>query len=414
MNEGCIPTKAMLRSAEVMQLVAREAHRFGVHVEGSVRFDLRQAVARKDAIVRGIIEGIYRDLEKNARVTFLKGHAAFLSDHEIEVDGRRYAAEKFILATGAQAGRPDIPGLEEAGYLTNYEALLLEELPDSLVVIGGGYVGVEFAQMYARFGTKVTLLQRRDHILPGEERELADLLADYLREEGVEIHTSAPVVQAGRENGYKVVWAEVEGEARAFRAHEILLAAGRVPRTADLGLENAGVRTEGPRVVVDDELRTSAPHIWAIGDVTGGHMFTHVATYEGPYAALNAVRGLGRKVDYRVVPRAVFTSPTLASVGLTEARAREAGREVKVGTFPFAWSGRAKAIGDTRGKIKVVVDAESDEILGYHILGPWGNALIHEAVVAMYNHGTREPIVRSIHIHPTLSEAVKSAAKAVG
>lgn len=414
MNEGCIPTKAMLRSAEVMQLVAREASQFGVHVQGEVTFNLREAVARKDRIVQGVVDCIYNSLQENEGVTFLKGHATFVSDHEVEVDGQRYIADKFIIATGAQAGRPDIPGLAEAGYITNREALFLEELPSSLLVIGGGYVGIEFAQMYGRFGTRVTVLQRNVQILPGEERELADMLAGYLGEEGIEIHTGSPVVRVEKEGTEKVVVARINGQERRFKGSEILLAAGRHPRTAELSLENVGVETNGPAIVVDEQLRTSAPHVWAIGDVTGGYMYTHVATYEGPYAALNAVRDLGRKADHRVVPRAVFTSPALASVGLTEDDARAEGHEVKTGIFPFAWSGKAKAIGDTRGKIKVVVNAENDEILGFHILGPDGDNLIHEAVVAMYDHGTVEPITKSIHIHPTLAEAVKSAAKGVG
>jgi pyruvate/2-oxoglutarate dehydrogenase complex dihydrolipoamide dehydrogenase (E3) component len=259
-------------------------------------------------------------------------------------------------------------------------------------------------------------------ILPGEERELADMLADYLREEGIEIHTQAPVVRVEQEGAEKVVVARINGQERRFKGSEILLAAGRHPRTADLALGNVGVQTNGPAIVVDSELRTSTPHVWAIGDVTGGYMYTHVATYEGPYAALNAVKNLGRKADHRVVPRAVFTSPALASVGLTEDAAQAAGYAVKTGTFPFAWSGKAKAIGDTRGKIKVVVNTENEEILGFHVLGPDGDNLIHEAVVAMYNprtersrsDGTVEPITKSIHIHPTLAEAVKSAAKTVG
>ncbi len=414
MNEGCIPTKALLRSAEVMQLVAREASQFGVRVHGEVTFDLRQAVARKDQIVNGIIKSIYDNLERNQRVTFLKGQATFVSEHEVEVDGQRYVADKFIIATGAEANRPDIPGLDEVGYITNLEALRLEELPSSLLIIGGGYVGIEFAQMYGRFGTRVTVFQRNVQILPGEERELADMLADYLREEGIEIYTQAPVVRVEKEGDAKVVVARINGQERRFKGDEILLAAGRRPRTGELALQNVGVETQGHAIVVDEQLRTTAPHVWAIGDVTGGYMYTHVATYEGPYAALNAVRDLGRRVDHRVVPRAVFTSPVLASVGLTEDDARARGYPVKTGTFPFAWSGKAKAIGDTRGKIKVVVDAESDEILGFHILGPDGDNLIHEAVAAMHNHGTLASITKSIHIHPTLSEAVKAAAKAVG
>lgn len=397
-----------------MHLVRVRAAEFGVRGvdTDALAFDLPTAVARKDGIVAGIHKGIYKALERNKGITFIKGQAEFTSPVDLRVDGRRLTAEKLILAVGSQTAPVEIPGLQGAGYLTNNEALKLEAVPDSLIIIGGGYIGVEFAQMYARYGTQVTLLGRAARLMKNEEPELSETLAEVLRAEGVDVHTSTPVIEAGAEDGLRFVVAQIDGKRRRFEAEQILYAAGRTGRLDRLGLAQAGVERTGAFVRADDELRTTAPNIWSLGDANGGAMFTHRATYDGPLAALNAVKGLGKKVDYRVVPRAVFTEPALASVGLTEAQAREAGHEVKVGTGRFSGSGRAKAIGLTEGMVKIIVDAESGEILGGHILGPHADDLIHEIVVAMYHHGTVEALQKSIHIHPTLSEVVKSAAKA--
>lgn len=416
MNEGCIPTKALLRSAEVMHLVQRRAHEFGVRGVDpeKVHFDLAAAVARKDRVVGGVIEGIYTSLRRNQKVQLLRGRARFKAADRVLVDGQEIGAGKVILAVGARPVIPEIPGLKEAGYLTNDEALRLEALPESMVVIGAGYVGVEFAQMYARYGTRVTLLQRGPHILPGEEEELVEELEGLLRREGVDLRTRTEAVRVSTRQGKKVVVGRgPDGGEEEFTTSQILVAAGRFARVEELELERAEVELGPEGVLFDEQLRTTNPRIWSIGDGNGGHMFTHRATYDGPYAALNAVRDLGRTVDYRVVPRAVFTEPALASVGLTEAQAHQRGHDVATGSFPFASSGKAKAIGMTAGKVKVVADRKTQEILGFHILGPDGDNLIHEAVVAMYDHGTLEPIARSIHVHPTLSEAVKAAAKRV-
>ena len=399
-----------------MYLVKHRAYEFGVRGLNpeAITFDLAAAVARKDAIVNGILSGIHAALRKNKNITFLTGHAQFTSPVDLRVDGTRITAEKTILAVGSRSATVDIPGLAEVGFITNREALELERLPASLIVIGGGYIGVEFAQMYARFGTKVTMLGRAPRVMPHEDEEVSAALVDVLRAEGLEVHTSAAVLRAEHEGGAKLVIARIGGEERRFRAEEILFAGGRVSRVEALGLEQVGVELSQGVIQVTDTLQTTAPNIWSIGDANGGAMFTHRATYDGPLAALNAVRGLQKKVDYRVVPRAVFCEPALASVGLTEREAREAGHEVKVGKHLFAHTGRAKAIGQTEGFVKIVADAKTEEILGAQILGAHADILIHEVVAAMYKHGTAEPIAKSIHIHPTLSEAVKSAAKAIG
>ncbi len=408
-----MPTKALLRSAEVMHLVARRAADFGVEVEGSVRFRMQTAVARKDRIVQGIRKSIYGALEgRSDHIDFVRGEASFLNDHEADTGDRSLSFEKAIVATGARRAVPPIPGLDSVETLNNKSALLLEELPESLIVIGGGYVGIEFAQMYARFGSQVTLLGRNQQLAPQEDPGLAMLLGDFLREEGIDVRTGASVTGVRTNASTKVVSARIGDEDLDFQAEAVLLAAGRVGNTDRLRLASAGVDL-GKKgfIAVDEQLRTNQPHIWAIGDVKGGWMFTHVATYDGPIAALNAIKDLGRSVDYRVVPRAVFSDPTLASVGLTESEARDQGLDVAVGVVP-ADGARAKAIGDRRGQLKAVVDDSSGEILGFHILAPHADDLLHEAVAAMHGRGKIDRISKSIHVHPTLSEMVKAAARA--
>lgn len=406
----------MLRSAEVIHLVRRRAQEFGVrgYDPERVTLDLAAAVARKDAIIRGVLDGIHQALKKNRNLTYIVGHAEFASPEEIRVDSRTIRAEKTILAVGARTADVSIPGLADVGFLTNDEALQLRSIPESMIVIGGGYIGVEFAQMYARFGTKVTMLGRAERVMPHEDEDVSLLLEEILRAEGIAVQTSSPVVRAGREGSKKVVFAQVNGQETRFEAAEILFAGGRVARMEGAGFGQAGIGLAGGVIQTDAMLRTSAANIWSIGDANGGAMFTHRATYDGPLAALNAVRGLEKEADYRVVPRAVFSEPAVAAVGWTEREALEAGHEIRVGKFPFSGSGRAKAIGQTEGFVKIVADAQTSEILGAHVIGPHADILIHEIVAAMYNRGSPESIARSIHIHPTLSEVVKMAAKAVG
>ena len=399
-----------------MHLVRERAYEFGVRgVDPSaLSFDLAAAIARKDRIIQGIIDGIYGWVNKTANITFIRGRAEFTSPADIQVDGRVITAGKSIIAVGSRTADARVPGLKEVGFLTNYDALRLEQLPASMIIIGGGYIGVEFAQMYARYGTNVTLLSRSPRVMPREEPELSVALGDILVAQGVDLRLNAAAVRAEREGDAKVVVANSGGQEQRFTADVILYAAGRVPRVDGLGLEQTGVEVAPSGINFDATLRTTAANIWSLGDVNGGAMFTHRATYDGPIAALNAVRGLGKTVDYRVVPRAVFTQPALASVGLTEQQAIEAGHEVTTAKAYFRDSGRAKAIGETEGLLKFVADARTGELLGGHILGPHADMLIHEVVVAMYNRGTAEALAKSIHIHPTLNEMVKETAKRLG
>lgn len=413
MNEGCIPSKTLLRSAEVLHLVRDRAHEFGVRGidTNAVWFDLAAAVKRKNQIVQGIIDGIYGWVNKSDHITFIRGQAEFTSPVDIRVDDKPITAAKSVIATGSRTADVRIPGLTDVGFITNYEALQLKSVPTSLIVVGAGYVGVEFAQMYARFGTKVTLLSRSERIMKQEEPELSERLAEILQAEGIDVRLGATAVRAEQAGHEKAIIAKMAGQEQRFQAEEILFAAGRVPRVDGLGLEQAGVEMGPEGIIYDVTLRTTAENIWSLGDVNGGAMFTHRATYDGPIVALNAIKDAGRTVDYRVVPRAVFTQPALASVGLTEQEAIAAGREVKTGIAYFEHSGRAKAIGETEGMLKFVADAQTGKLLGSHILGPRADDLIHQVVTAMYNKGAVESLHKSIHIHPTLSEMIKDTAK---
>ena len=403
----------MLRSAEVIYLVKEKAQLYGVRGvdPDEITFDLAAAIARKDQVVQGIINVIYNGLERNKNITFHTGKAEFTSPVDILVDGKSITAEKTIIAVGSRPFIPNIPGLGESGYLTNNEALQLRELLDSMVIIGGGYIGVEFAQMYRRFGTKVTLLGRAPRLMKKEEPELSESLAQILSQEGIEVHTSTEVLRAGKGDNKRFVIANIDNKERRFESEVILMAAGRIARVDDLGLEQAGVEMDTGFIIANPNLQTSADNIWTLGDANGGYLFTHRATYDGPIAAINAVKNAGRKVNYRVVPRVVFSEPALASVRMTEKEAKEAGYEVRTGIAYFKHSGRAKAIAQTEGAAKIVVNVATDEILGGHILGPHADDLIHEVVVAMQGGGKLETLTKSIHIHPTLSEFVKGAAK---
>ena len=283
----------------------------------------------------GLIDGIYKGLERNKNITFITGKAEFTSPVDIRVDGKSITAEKIILAVGSCPFVPNIPGLDEAGYITNYEALRLGELPESMVIIGGGYIGVEFAQMYSRFGTKVTLLGRAPRLMKKEEPELSESLSDILSQECVDVYTSAEVLRVGIEDNKRYVIANINNKERRFESEVILLAAGHIARVDDLDLEQAGVVMDGVFIKANDQLRTSTENIWSLGDANGGYMFTHRATYDGPIAVLNAIKNVGKEINYRVVPRAVFSEPALASVGMTAKKAKEAGYEVRTGKAFF-------------------------------------------------------------------------------
>lgn len=412
MNTGCIPTKALVRSAEIAHLV-RRSEQFGVRRNDGFEVDLSAVMDRKERIVGTIIERMERGINANERVTVLRGAARFTAPTELLVGDIPVSAKRVIVATGSRPSAPPIPGLAEAGYITSDEIVYLRRLPSRLVVIGGGALGLEFAQMFARFGSRVTVLERLPQLLPAEDAEIADVVKRALVTEGLTVRTSADVRDVIVEDGVRVVRTVTDGVEERFPADELLVATGRAPNVEGMGLDGIGIAFDRRGVQVDTELRTAVPGIWAAGDVTGGLMFTHVAVYAGTIAAQNAVADDHYEVDYRTAPRAVFIDPEVGAVGLTEAQAREAGRRVRVGRHPYSSIGRARVTEETEGLIKFVVDEETREILGLHVAGAHGGELVHQGILAMNGGLTTDTFLDSIFIHPTFMEGVQSAAEAV-
>ncbi len=350
---------------------------------------------------------------RGAGIALFKSHARFQAPGELLLgDGAVVRAKKIVIATGAREKPLTIDGLARAGYITNVEAIELPALPRSLVIIGGGVIAVEFAQIFARFGVEVTLVGSRDRLLPKEEPALSDALRVVLEREGVRVETGARVTRAGVDGNLKVVSAERDGEVMTWRANEILLAAGRVPTVADLDLEKAGIAYSAEDgITVDTQLRTTAANIWAVGDVTDKFAFTHVADYQARIAEHNAMSGEApREADYRVIPWATFTDPELARVGMTEAEAVAAGHEVATASVTMKDLARAITSGDTDGMVKLVVDRGTGQILGGHVLAARGGELIAEIALAMRQRLPVQDIAATVHAYPTLSESVFWAA----
>ena len=376
LNAGCDPTKALVRAAHALH-ETRTAGRFGIAVEDA-RVDWPQVIDRVERVIDTIRGG---DGDRNIReagIDLRKGHARLLSPTEVAVEGDVLRGEAVILATGVRAFIPAIPGLREAGFITNVEAVTLPALPRSLAIIGGGTIAMEFAQIFARFGVEVTVLGRNPRLLPLEEPELVDTLRDLLAQEGVRIETGVTLECVSSRRDRKRIVAHRDGRRFEVESDEILVAAGRTPQVEDLGLETAGVVYDATGIVADATLQTSAPRVWAAGDcVAGTPRFTSLADHQGRVAAHNALGGMPvRDAIETVVPTAVFTDPELGRVGLTEAAARQAGHDVRAETVPMRDLARAVITGETAGGVKLVADAATGRMLGGSVLaaGGWGTA----------------------------------------
>lgn len=403
LNYGCVPTKALVRSAGVASLM-RRAGEFGVKpVEVEVDFPAVMERMREMIRVVGVHDSPGRFRRMGVDV-FLESEARLDAPGEVMVDGWRIPARSVILATGSHSSVPPVEGLEETGYMTHVEALRMESLPGSIVIIGAGPVGCEFAQIFARFGCRVSVISSSSLPLPREEQEVSERLLRTLLAEGITFHGGFRAEAARREGKDKVVVARDEaGGAIEERAEEILIAAGRAPTVDGLNLEDAGVELGESGIKVDDNLRTTVPGVYAAGDITGGRLFTHVAEYEGKLALRNALFPVKARADYRVVPWTTFTDPEVARVGLTEEEARREHEMVEVFRHPFGEVDRAVTDGETEGFVKVVA-GKGGEILGAHIIGPGAGDLIHEFVLAMQRGIPLRRLSTMIHVYPTLSQ----------
>lgn len=409
-NVGCVPSKALIHAAEVMH----HSIHHGIPGIGFKRssFSFLEVIQDELRLVEQMQEEKYEKVLKHLKnVTFVDGHAVFIDDHTIEVNDEKMQADKFLIATGSTAHGIPVPGLEEAGFLTHIEALKLEKQPKSLIVIGAGPVGLEFSQMYARFGAKVTILQRADRIMPPVEPELTDRLTEIFKSEGIQIFTGTNTVEVKKGKEKKVIF-EQKGQRQTISAEEILIAAGKTPNTDGLGLEKAGVQiNEKKAIIVNQDYTTNIPHIYAAGDVAVLPLrLETTAGKEGTYVAENALLEEKKSIDYDTVPWTVFSDPELAGVGLTDAQAIERGFTCTCRTVTFDMVPKAHIIKDTRGLIKMVIDSKSRKILGIHILAPRAGDIIAMAMMIVRNKMTIDDVIDTVPIFPTLSEAIKIAA----
>lgn len=406
---GCVPTKALIKSARVASLVEHSGE-YGIRTSG-YEVDFPAVMDRMTRAIQKAGEHDDPDRFRKMGVDVFLDEARFTSPNEVAVDGRRLTTRSAIIATGSHSAAPPIAGLEDVGYLTHVEALELRRLPRSMVVVGSGPIGCEFAQIFARFGSDVTLVSTSPLPLPKEDNEIGEVLKQVLVADGVTFHGGYKVEEARTEGDDKVLVARNDrGEALEARGEEILIAAGRAPTVEGLGLENAGVELEKKGLKVDEHLRTTAPNVYAAGDITGKYLFTHVAEYQGRTTLRNALFPIKTKAEHRVVPWTTFTDPEVARVGLTEEQAREEhDGQVRVFRQPFSGVDRAITDGETQGFVKIVT-GKRGRILGGHIIGPEAGNLIHEIVLAMQKNIPIGTLSTTIHVYPTLAQANQRAA----
>jgi len=410
-NVGCVPSKTLLWAGEVMHQ-AKYHSIPGLDIEVK-NFDFATVVQHELDLVNKLRSEKYEKVLSNLEhVTHLDGKASFVSANEIEVNGERYSAEKFIIATGSTATVPDIEGIHEVGFVTHIEALQLKQQPKELIVIGAGPVGLEFAQMYARFGTKVTLLHRSDSIFSKAEAQLTSHLAEILTKEGITIQTNAQVKSARKDGDKKIIEYTVDKEAKTVSADEILLAVGKTANSGDLGLDKADVEVDEHQAVkVNSQLQTSQAHIFAVGDVTNApKRLETTAGKEGTLAAQNALKATSLNIDYNTVPWTIFTDPQFAGVGVTEDEQMKQMGVCACRSVSFEHVPKAMIMNRTEGLIKMAIHPETKEIMGVHILAPNAGDLIAEAMVLIKNKNTIDDVVNSLPMFPTLSEAIKLVA----
>lgn len=408
LNRGCIPTKILLHASDLLHEASR-AELFGL-VTGDARIDLDRLKARKNSIVEKLGQGVSALLQ-GGKVRVVNGKASFVGKRAIRVaeTGETLNADRVIIATGSVPVRLQVAGAGEAGLLTSDDLLEPDRIPGSMLVIGGGYIGVELGQFYSRAGASVTIVEQAETLVPSEDHDIAKALEASLRAEGIAILTGATVKSVSMAGSERSVLVETAAGPQAIKAEIVAQAVGRRPSFMELGLEKAGVGTRNGAIAVDPGMRTSAPDIYAVGDVVGGVLLAHVAIAEAECAVDNAF-GAAAEMSYQAVPRCIYTSPEVACVGLTERQAEAGGRKVRVARFPLHAVGKALILDGQAGMVKVVADHETGELLGMHIIGPHATEMISEAVLAIGLECTVEEIARTIHPHPTVAEGIGEAA----
>jgi len=411
LNWGCIPTKFLLHSTDVYQSM-KFTQQYGISVEG-VKIDLSRMQTCKNAVVSTLVAGLQGRLE-SSRVEIIKGWAKLVAANKVEVDlgkgpKQTIQARKIIIATGSKPATIPVPGANSPDILNSDGMLSLGKLPKSLIIIGGGAIGVEMATIFARLDCKVTIVELMPHCLPNQDGEIAIALEDVLREDGIQIRCNAKVSRIDdTARGKSIVYSDSAGEHK-LEGESVAITTGYAPNINNLGIEECGIALDGSKIKVNERMETSVPGIYAAGDVVGGMLLAHVGFAEGKVAAEGAM-GQDSRIDYQAIPQGIFSSPEVASVGLTEEEATSQGFELQIGRFPFTSNSMATILGERRGLVKIITEQKYGQVLGVHIIGLRATSLIPEAALAMKMEATFQEIAATIHAHPSLSEALWGAA----
>jgi len=405
-NNGCIPTKTLVASAYAASL-ARRAADYGVRIAGPITVDMKAVKARKDAIVRRSNEGVENWLKNMNNCTVYEGHARFEGPRAVRVNGELLESERIFLNVGGRAFVPPMPGLDQVSFLTNANVMDVDFLPEHLIVIGGGYIGLEFAQMYRRFGSRVTVVEKGTQLMGREDDDVTATVREILEKDGVEFRLQAECMAVEKRGAGVAVRLDCGTGDREVTGTHLLVAVGRGPNTDDLGLEAVGIATDSRGFIqVDDQLRTSAPGVWALGDCNGKGAFTHTSYNDYEIVAANLLDNDPRRVSDRIPTYALFIDPPLGRAGMTEAEVRKSGKKALIGKRPMTRVSRAVEKGETQGFMKILVDAETRRILGAAILGVGGDEVVHSILDVMYADAPYTVIQRAVHIHPTVTELV--------
>ncbi len=403
-NTGCIPTKTMIASAHAAHM-ARRAGDFGVILEAPPRVDMPRVKARKDEISAGSRSGVERSLRSLQNCTVYQGHAKFVGPYEVQVGEAVLGAERIFINVGGRARVPNFPGIDQVSFLTNSSMMHVDFLPRHLVVVGGSYVGLEFAQMYRRFGSEVTVVEMAPRIVHREDPDVSTEISQVLEQEGINLRLNAECIRVAKSGDDILVGVNCEEGPPEIRGSHLLLAVGRRPNTDDLGLDRAGIKTdEHGYIMVDDQLRANVPGVWALGDCNGKGAFTHTAYNDFEIVAANLLDGESHRVSDRIAAYALYVDPPLGRAGLTEAEVRRGGKPALIAKRPMTRVGRAVEKGETQGFMKVLVDAESKEIVGASLLGTGCDEVIHGILDVMYAKAPYTMLQRTMPIHPTVSE----------
>ena len=405
-NTGCIPTKTMVASAYAAHM-ARRAADFGVGIDGAVSVDMRKVKARKDEISGQSRTGLETSLKNLENCTVFEGHARFESPHEVSVGAERLAADRIFINVGARAIVPDMPGVEQIDYLTNSSMMGVDFLPKHLIIVGGSYIGMEFGQMFRRFGSEVTIIEMAPRLVQHEDEDVSAAVKEIVENEGIHVRLNAKCISFRKQGDDIVAQVDCDEDPKEVSGTHVLLAVGRRPNTDDLGLEKAGISMdERGYIGVDDQLRSSVPGIWAVGDCNGKGGFTHTSWNDAEIVGANLLDNDPRRVSDRITAYALYIDPPLGRAGMTEAQVRKTGRKALLGKRPMTKVARAVEKGETQGFMKILVDAETHEILGAAILGTGGDEAIHSILDVMYAKAPYTLIQRAMHIHPTVSELI--------